>query len=105
MKTAPFKLVRDSKSYQVVAAFLKSKACQQLVEKTGVHIPRCYDAKLEPNPDNPIDSAYSFLLEDMAPSDGWYQEWLLHDVDECKATLTMFAKMHAYFSFRSVTSI
>ncbi|KAL7538448.1 hypothetical protein ACHAXR_008555 [Thalassiosira sp. AJA248-18] len=97
LKTAPHKLIRDAKSYQVVASFLLSKACQTMTEKTGVRIPRCYDAKLEPNHSNPMESKFSFLFEDYSPSDGWYQEWLLQDVEECEAALSTFAKIHAFF--------
>ena len=97
MKTAPFKLVRDIKSYEVVASFLKSKACQQMVDKTGIKIPKCYDVRLEPNTLNPIESKFSFLLEDLSPSDGWYQKWLVDSKKECEVCLTAYAKLHAFF--------
>ena len=97
MKQDPFKLVRDSKSYQVVASFLSSKACETLIETTGVHIPKCYDAQLQPNDVDPIQSKFSFLLEDLHPSDGWYQQWLIDDITECQTTLSTYAKIHAYF--------
>uniref|UniRef100_A0A7R9ZE50 CHK kinase-like domain-containing protein n=1 Tax=Pseudictyota dubia TaxID=2749911 RepID=A0A7R9ZE50_9STRA len=97
LRHAPFKLVRDAQSCQVVASFLSSKACRSVVEKTGVHIPKCYDAQLRPNHSKPIKSKFSFLLEDLSPSDGWYQQWLLHDIEECKATLSTYAKIHAFF--------
>ena len=97
LKKAPFKLKRDTKSYEVVAAFLASKACRSMVETTGVKIPKCYDAQLRPNYSNPMESKFSFLLEDFAPSDGWYQQWLLDDMEEIKATLSSFAKIHAFF--------
>lgn len=96
-KTAPFKLVRDAQSYEVVASFLASQACRSVAEKTGVRIPKCYNSQQQPNFSDPIKSKYNFLLEDLAPSDGWYQQWLLHDVDECKATLSTLAKIHAFF--------
>jgi len=97
LKSAPYKLISDSKSYEVVAAFLSSKACQMVSEEAGVRIPKCLDARLEPNKANPIESKFSFLLEDLPPSDGWYQRWLLRDMDECEAALTTLAKIHAYF--------
>lgn len=97
LKTAPFKLIRDLQSYKVVASFLKSKACHVMVKKTGVKIPKCYDAKLEPNETDPIESKFSFLLEDLSPEDGWYQKWLLDEKDECEACLTTYAKIHAFF--------
>eukprot|EP00571_Detonula_confervacea_P014839 CAMPEP_0172303154 /NCGR_PEP_ID=MMETSP1058-20130122/4735_1 /TAXON_ID=83371 /ORGANISM="Detonula confervacea, Strain CCMP 353" /LENGTH=506 /DNA_ID=CAMNT_0013013871 /DNA_START=58 /DNA_END=1575 /DNA_ORIENTATION=+ len=97
LKNAPHKLIRDAKSYQVVASFLLSKACQTMTEKTGVRIPKCYDAKLEPNHSNPMESKFSFLFEDYAPSDGWYQQWLLQDIEGCEAAISTFAKIHAFF--------
>jgi thiamine kinase-like enzyme len=97
LNKAPHKLVRDSQSYQVVASFLLSKACQTMTEQTGVQIPKCYDAQLEPNHENPMESKFSFLFEDFSPADGWYQEWLLDDAESCEAALSTFAKIHAYF--------
>jgi len=97
LKTAPHKLIRDAKSCEVVASFLLSKACKAMVEQTGVHIPKCYDVKQEPDFSNPMKSKFSFLFEDFGPSDGWYQEWLLQDVETCKAALTTYAKIHAFF--------
>ena len=52
LRDAPHKLVRDAKSYHVVGSFLLSKGCNNLVEETGVRIPKCYDAQLEPNDAN-----------------------------------------------------
>jgi len=97
MKSAPHKLVRDVNSYKVETSFLSSIACKAVIEKAGLHIPKCYDANLEPNDVNPIESKFSVLLEDLSPSDGWSQRWLLEDEDECKATLTTLAKLHAFF--------
>lgn len=96
-KKSPYKLLRDAKSYAVVANFLNSKACGMLREDTGVHIPKQYDAKFRPDYEYPMKSKFSFLHEDFAPADGWYQQWLLHDEVECKAALSAFAKVHAYF--------
>jgi len=98
LKNSPFKLRRDAKSYEVVASFLSSKACQQMMKHTGVCIPKCYDAQLRTNDANPMESKYSFLLEDFSPSDGWYQKWLLCDsIEECKRSISTFAKIHAFF--------
>jgi thiamine kinase-like enzyme len=44
-----------------------------------------------------MKSKFTFLFEDFAPADGWYQRWLLTDQEECMTTLTTFAKIHAYF--------
>ena len=96
-KTAPHKLVRDVNSYEVETSFLSSKACQGVIEKTRVNIPKCYDARLLPDHTNPIESKFTLLLEDFAPSDGWYQKWLLTTEEECHASLTALAKIHAYF--------
>merc|ERR1711933_280970 len=90
-------MVRDVRSYEVVANFLSSSACSTLTKTTGVRIPKCYDARLEPDLDDPIRSKFSFLFEDLDPSDGWYQQWLLRDVDSCESALSAFAKIHAYF--------
>jgi 3'-phosphoadenosine 5'-phosphosulfate (PAPS) 3'-phosphatase len=97
LKTAPHKLIRDVNSYEVETSFLASKACKAVIENTGVKIPKCYDAILEPDHDNPIESKFSLLLEDFSPSDGWYQEWLISSEEECHAALTVLAKVHAYF--------
>ena len=97
MKSAPHKLIRDVKSYRVESSFLASKACNSVIEKAGLRIPRCFDAKLRPNDALPIQSKFSVLLEDFSPSSGWSQRWLLQDEDECRATLTTFAKLHAFF--------
>ena len=97
LKSAPHKLVRDVNSYKVETSFLSSKACKEVIETAGLHIPKCYDASLEPNDDNPIESKFSVLLEDLSPSDGWSQRWLLEDENEIHATLTTFAKLHAFF--------
>lgn len=96
LKTAPHKLDRDVKSYRVESAWFKSKACQQIRE-AGLRIPRCYEAELRPDDDNPIESKFLTLLEDFHPSDGWSQRWLLRDKNECQATLSALARMHAYF--------
>ena len=96
LKTAPHKLDRDVKSYRVESAFLASKACQQIIE-TGLRIPKCFDAILELNDENPIESSFLILLEDFSSSDGWSQRWLLRDEEECKAALVALAKMHAFF--------
>ena len=96
-RTAPFKLTRDSTSYEVAANFLKSKACHDMAKKTGVKFPKCYDAKLLPNKMDPIESKFSFLLEDLSADDGWYQKWLLDTKDECRSSLSAYAKIHAFF--------
>lgn len=96
-RTAPHKLLRDARSYQVVASFLQSEARRQMVEATGVIVPRLYHVRSRPDYERPMESKFSFLFEDLAPSDGWYQRWLLDDADECHATLRTFARMHAFF--------
>lgn len=97
LRTAPHKLTRDVKSYEVETSFLASRACKSVVEKTGVRIPRCYTCHLMPDHSNPIESKFNMLLEDFAPSDGWYQRWLISSEEECHASLTTLAKIHAFF--------
>ena len=97
LQHAPHKLIRDTKSYLVEASFRSSAGCKEMVERTGVVISKCYDAQLSPDFDNPMESKFAFLLEDFAPSDGWYQRWLVQDGDECKAVLSSMAKIHAFF--------
>ena len=97
LRTAPQKLIRDSKSYQVVAEWLLSEACELLGKDTGVCIPKCYHAQLEPNHEHPMESKFSFLFEDFAPAQGWYQKWLLDDPESLEAALQTLAKIHAYF--------
>jgi hypothetical protein len=94
---APFKLARDVKSHHVVAAWLSSKACRQLCDTAKVHIPLVYDAQEEPNYRHPIESKFSLLLEDLSPQEGWYQTWLLSNLNECHAALSTYAKIHAFF--------
>jgi len=96
-KAAPHKIQRDLKSYQVVASFLSSRACHDLTQTTGVHIPKCYHAQLRPNYSNPMKSKFTFVLEDLNPNDGWYQRWLLQDLQEIRAVLSVYAKIHAFF--------
>lgn len=97
LRSSPHKLVRDAESYRVVAAFLSSRACEEVVAKAGVRIPKCYDAQARPDRENPIASKFSFLFEDYTPWDGWYQRWLIQDAEECEAALTALAKLHAFF--------
>lgn len=94
-KSAPHKIQRDLNSYQVVAAFLHSQACHQLTTTTGIHIPKCFDVQSRPNHSNPMESKFTFLLEDL--NQGWYQRWLLDDLTETEAVLSVYAKMHAFF--------
>ena len=97
LRTSPHKLARDSMSYKVVASFLSSKARREVVSTTRVQIPKLYAVQARPDRENPIESKFSFLFEDYAPWDGWYQLWLLQEEDECKAALTALAKIHAFF--------
>ena len=101
LTSAPHKLVRDVKSYQVETAFLTSKACQSLIQDTGIRINAVYGSDLRPVPDDlgpkeQLESRFSILVEDFGSADGWKQHWL-HDKQETKAALETFAKMHAYF--------
>ena len=99
LQKAPFKLLRDIRSYQVVAAFLNSQARTLLLNHTtGLFIPECYHAQLQPNLDHPMESQFTFLLQDFHETTaGWYQTWCLTDMDEVMASLHVYAQLHAYF--------
>mmetsp|Transcript_12929 Transcript_12929/g.30503 ORF Transcript_12929/g.30503 Transcript_12929/m.30503 type:complete len:591 (-) Transcript_12929:769-2541(-) len=100
LKTAPHKLVRDVKSYQVETSFLTSEPCRCLVDTTGIRINRVLGSDLRPvisdNPKNLLDSRFSIFLESFSKSDGWEQSWLLSK-NEAKAALGALAKIHGYF--------
>ncbi len=97
LKTAPFKLLRDIRSYGVVADFLTSRARDKLERATGIRIPKCLHADARPDRERPMESKFAFLLEDLAPWEGWYQRWLLCEEGECEAALGALAAMHAFF--------
>jgi len=95
--TAPFKLQRDIRSHLVVADFLSSRAREKFERATNVRIPKCLHADVRPDDDRPLESKFGFLLEDLAPWEGWYQRWLLCEREECEAALEALARMHAFF--------
>ena len=97
LKMAPGKLKRDVKSYEVVTSFLSSRACQAVIDGADVHIPKCLDVNMKPNHEDPIKSQFSIMLEDFSVEKGWTQRWLLDSEDEVKASLGMFARLHAFF--------
>ncbi|EJK58339.1 hypothetical protein THAOC_21549 [Thalassiosira oceanica] len=97
LKMAPGKLKRDVKSYEVVTSFLSSRACQAVIDGADVHIPRCLDVNMRPDHEDPIRSQFSIMLEDFSVEKGWTQRWLLDSEDEVKASLGMFARLHAFF--------
>ena len=94
-KTAPEKLARDVRSYEVEAAFLGSHACRALVD-AGVPVARAFSVEMEPCVADPIESRFALLLEDFAPGDGWGQHRLL-DAAQARATLSVYASLHAFF--------
>lgn len=101
LTSAPHKLVRDVKSYQVETSFLTGRACKSLVEDTGLRINNVYWADLRPvaeelGPKHQLESRFAVLLEDFDSADGWKQQWLLDEAGT-RAALEAFAKMHAYF--------
>jgi 3'-phosphoadenosine 5'-phosphosulfate (PAPS) 3'-phosphatase/thiamine kinase-like enzyme len=101
LTSAPHKLVRDVKSYQVETSFLTGAACKSLIEDTGLRINSVYGSDLRPvaeelGPKHQLESRFSVLLEDFDSADGWQQQWLL-DEAATRAALRAFAKMHAYF--------
>ena len=97
--TAPHKLTRDVKSYQVETSFLTSKACKQLIKETNIHINRVYGSDLRPvisdSPTELLESKFSLILENFDQTK-WKHQWLL-DLEGTKAALDAFAKIHAYF--------
>jgi 3'-phosphoadenosine 5'-phosphosulfate (PAPS) 3'-phosphatase len=102
LTSAPHKVIRDVRSYQVETAFLTSKACQEgLIGKAGLRINKVFGSDIRAvaqdlGPKEQIESRFAVLLEDFNIKEGWEQEWLL-DEEGTKATLAMFARMHAYF--------
>jgi 3'-phosphoadenosine 5'-phosphosulfate (PAPS) 3'-phosphatase len=102
LTSAPHKLVRDVKSYQVETSFLTSRACQEgLIKEAGLRINKVFGSDLRPvaeelGPKEQLESRFSVLLEDFDSNDGWEQQWLL-DEEATKAALGSFARMHAYF--------
>lgn len=102
LTSAPHKLIRDVRSYQVDTSFLTSRACQQgLIKEAGLRISKVFGSDLRPtaanlSPKAQLESRFSILLEDFSTADGWNQQWLL-DKKAAMASLAEFAKMHAYF--------
>ena len=100
--SAPHKLIRDVRSYQVETAFLTSRACQDgLIKQAGLRINKVLGSDLRAvakdlGPKQQIESRFGVLLEDFSGEEGWDQQWLL-DEEATKASLETFAKMHAYF--------
>jgi thiamine kinase-like enzyme len=102
LKTAPHKLVRDVKSYQVETSFLTSKACQYLVEEAGLKLNKVLGSDLRParsnlGPVGQLESRFGIFLEYFNESDGgWKHQWLLSE-QATKAALAELAKLHAFF--------
>jgi len=101
LQSAPHKLTRDVKSYQVETAFLTSAACQQLIQEAGVRVNRVHGSDLRPThaslpPREQLESRFALFLEDFSVSNGWTQEWLLQK-ESSQAALRTFANLHGYF--------
>ena len=102
LETAPHKLIRDVKSYQVETSFLTSRACQEgLIKEAGLRINKVFGSDLRPvseqrSPKEQLESCFSVFLEDFDVEHGWVQQWLL-DEQAARAALETFARMHAYF--------
>lgn len=96
-RTAPHKLERDVKSYQVETAFLNSKACEEL-RSAGSRIVSALSVESCPAPEgsSPVESKFLLLLEDFRPDDGWTQFGLL-DYEKTVASLDALASLHAFF--------
>ena len=93
-RTAPKKLARDIKSYQIETAFLASRACEDLCN-AGIHVARAYHAQMRLAKE-PIDSRFTLLVEDFSPEGGWKQFGIL-EKSYMNTALTTLAKMHAFF--------
>eukprot|EP00177_Eucheuma_denticulatum_P001315 GFKZ01002388.1.p1 GENE.GFKZ01002388.1~~GFKZ01002388.1.p1 ORF type:complete len:809 (-),score=110.08 GFKZ01002388.1:420-2765(-) len=101
-RTAPHKLERDVKSYQVETAFLNSNACDEL-RAAGSKIVSALSVESCPAPEgsSPVESKFLLLLEDFRPEDGWTQFGLL-DYEKTVASLDTLASLHAFFwNYRS----
>jgi 3'-phosphoadenosine 5'-phosphosulfate (PAPS) 3'-phosphatase len=101
LKSAPHKLVRDVKSYQVETSFLTSDACRYLTREAGLNLNKVLRSDLRPTPADrgpkgQLHSRFSIFLEYFQESEGWKHQWLL-DEEATKAALGELATMHAYF--------
>lgn len=95
MHTAPSKLARDVRSYQVEVSFLASGACRTLNSLGEVNLARCLKAEIFPN-EAAIDSKFSMLLEDFSPELGWYQTSMMNTA-QLTAGIEALAKFHAFY--------
>ncbi|KAG7355902.1 inositol monophosphatase [Nitzschia inconspicua] len=101
LQSAPHKLIRDVKSYQVETSFLTSKTCRLLSNEAKMNVNKVFASDLRPmpadlGPKGQLQSRFSIFLEYFQESEGWNHQWLL-DEEATKATLVELAKMHAYF--------
>ncbi|KAL3925423.1 MAG: hypothetical protein SGILL_000429 [Bacillariaceae sp.] len=101
LKSAPHKLVRDVKSYQVETGFLTSEACACLIKEADLKLNNVLGSDLRPmsadlGPKHQLESRFSIFLEYFQESVGWKHQWLLEE-EATKAALEELAKMHAYF--------
>jgi hypothetical protein len=100
VKSAPHKLVRDVKSYQVETAFLTSEACKCLIGEGKLNLNKVLGSDLRPiassSPRELLDSKFYIFLEYMQESEGWSQQWLLNE-EATKCALAAMARLHAYF--------
>lgn len=94
--SAPLKLARDVRSYQVEAAFLGSRACAAVRDGAGVHVPRVFATELRPCAAAPIESRFATLAEAFEASRGWEQTGAL-DETQATASLRTLARFHAFF--------
>jgi len=94
-RTAPLKIARDVRSYEVEVGFLGSAACREL-SAAGVPVPQAFAAQLEPCSSDLIESRFSVLLEDFSPEDGWHQG-LFVTPDQAPTALAALARVHGFF--------
>eukprot|EP00178_Gracilaria_changii_P019456 TRINITY_DN563_c0_g1_i2.p1 TRINITY_DN563_c0_g1~~TRINITY_DN563_c0_g1_i2.p1 ORF type:complete len:789 (-),score=146.74 TRINITY_DN563_c0_g1_i2:10988-13354(-) len=97
MKTAPHKLIRDVRSYEVEAGFLNTAACKRFAtDRTRIVNAHYIESKAAARDVPAMLSRFLFVLEDFGREDGWYQRGLLN-YEESVAALDALASFHAFF--------
>lgn len=102
LKSAPHKVLRDVKSYNIETAFLTGPVAACLRTTTsegGPHIPTVYALRPAPlsTPEQALRSRFAILMEDFGVEEGWRQEWLLKEKKDVESVLKTLATFHACF--------
>ena len=95
--TAPLKLARDVRSYQVECGFLASKACTSLLDNANIYLPHPLRSELVVVEGSPMDTRFSTMLEDFSPNKGWMQKGILTEKEEVVCCVRSVARWHAFF--------